>query len=316
MERCLLERRSLRLACPIAPGDFVDFFSSYHHAIRTARLRNPNAELNPNWTSLPVGYHSRTGTIIGTDEEIIRPKGQLQTRDGIVFGPSRALDIEIEIGFVIGQGSTRGRAVPASDFPRHVFGLVLLNDWSARDIQAWKSTPLGPHLAKSFATQLGPWVVPLEALEPYRHRNPNSQTALPYLQHDEAWSFDIDLAFAIETHTMREAGRPATVVSRGNFSEMYWDGAQQLAHLTANGASIRPADLYGSGTVSGPMLENSGCLLELTLGGTKRVALPDGTTRSYLEDGDRVVLRGLCSAPGHPQIDFGELSGIVVPALV
>jgi fumarylacetoacetase len=313
VEECLLDRHCLRMACPLAPGDFVDFFSSYHHALRTARLARPDAELNPNWTSLPVGYHSRTGTIVGTDETIMRPRGQYQTSEGVVFAPTRALDIELEIGFVIGRGSRRGQPIGVKSFADHVFGLVLLNDWSARDIQRWESFPLGPFLAKSFATQLGPWVVPLEALEPYRRKNPNAVGALSYLRHDEAWSFDISLTVAIASREMRAAGRAPHVVSTTNFVDMYWDGAQQLAHLTANGASTRPGDLYGSGTVSGPSDDSAGCLLELTAGGSKPVALPDGTSRGYLQDGDRVVLTGVSKMDGHAPIDFGALSGIVAP---
>jgi fumarylacetoacetase len=264
---------------------------------------------------MPVGYHSRTGTIVGTDQPIFRPKGQILVPEGPIYAPTRALDIELEIGFVIGRASDRGHAVKTSEFSDYVFGLVLLNDWSARDLQRWESAPLGPFLAKSFCTQIGSWIVPLDALKDYRvARDPQyPQPSLDYLAHKEKWSFDISLEIAIASAGMQEQKREPQTISRTNFKDMYWDGAQQLAHLTANGASMRVGDLYGSGTVSGPTEESAGCLVELTHGGANKITLVDGSTRDYLLDGDRVGLRGRCENPGYPAIDFGTLSGTVHP---
>jgi fumarylacetoacetase len=232
-----------------------------------------------------------------------------------VFAPTRALDFELEMGFVIGLGSTCGHPIKAGQFSEYVFGLVLLNDWSARDIQRWETVPLGPFQGKSFATQLGAWVVPLDALEPFRRHNPNASEAIGHLRHEAPWSFDIALEVAIESSTMRAAGQPPTVISRSNTTDLYWDGAQQLAHMTANGASTRPGDLWGTGTVSGAADDSAGCLLERTSGGEPVLSLPDGSTRGWLKDGDRVLMRGRAATEGHPTIDFGELSGTVAPAL-
>jgi fumarylacetoacetase len=311
VEGSLLERRILKMRSPVAPGDFVDFYSSYHHATRTMQLMR--AELNPNWKSMPVGYHSRTGTIIGSGQPIHRPQGQILTPAGPIYAPTRALDIELEIGFVICRASQRGRPVKTFEFDNYVFGLVLLNDWSARDIQRFESTPLGPFLAKSFCTQVGDWVVPLDALEDYRTSKVSEfqEPTLEYLRHDGRCSFDISLEVAIESATMRMQKLVPQTVCRTNFKDMYWDGAQQLAHLTANGASVRVGDLYGSGTVSGPTEDSAGCFVEITRAGARRVELTDGTTRDYLLDGDRVVLRGLSHAEDRPPIDFGTLSGTV-----
>jgi fumarylacetoacetase len=313
LESCLRDRNTLKTVNPVAPGDFVDFYSSYHHAVRTMRLRR--SELDPNWTSMPVGYHSRTGTIVGTDQPIFRPNGQILTSEGPAYTATQALDIELEIGFVIGRASDRGRPVKVSEFDDYVFGLVLLNDWSARDLQRWESTPLGPLLAKSFCTQMGSWVVPLEALREHRVERDSQygRPALDYLAHDGKCSFDISLEVKIETAAMREQKLAPQTISRTNFKDMYWDGAQQLAHLTANGASMRVGDLYGSGTVSGAADDSAGCLVELTSGGTNKINLTDGSARSYLLDGDRIELRGRCEKAGHPVIDFGSLSGTVHP---
>ncbi|MHC2332904.1 fumarylacetoacetase [Bradyrhizobium sp. USDA 4454] len=313
VELCLLDRSTLKNVNPVAPGDFVDFYSSYHHAVRTMQLLR--GELHPNWKSMPVGYHSRTGTIVGTDQPIFRPKGQISTPEGAIYTATQALDIELEVGFVIGRASDRGRPVQVSEFEDYVFGLVLLNDWSARDLQRWESTPLGPFLAKSFCTQMGSWVVPLEALKEYRvERDPEyERPTVNYLDHDGKYSFDISLEIAIETAAMREQKLAPQTISRTNFKEMYWDGAQQLAHLTANGASVRVADLYGSGTVSGATDDSAGCLVELTKGGTSKIQLTDGSTRGYLLDGDRIELRGSSQKVGHPLIDFGTLSGLICP---
>jgi fumarylacetoacetase len=311
VEASLMERRILKMKCPVAPGDFVDFYSSYHHAARTMQLMR--SELHQNWKSMPVGYHSRTGTIIGSDQPIYRPKGQILSPNGPIYAPSRALDIELEVGFVICRNSERGSPIKPSEFDGYVFGLVLLNDWSARDIQRFESTPLGPFLAKSFCTQVGDWVVPLEALEDHRTAKDStfSDTTPEYLRHEGKCSFDISLEVGIESRVMRERRMTPQIVCRTNFKDMYWDGAQQLAHLTANGASVRVGDLYGSGTVSGPTEDSAGCFVEITQGGSRKIQLVDGSNRDYLLDGDRIVLRGFCESADKPFIDFGTLSGTV-----
>ena len=313
VEACLHPRQGLVMGCPVAPGDYVDFYSSMHHALRSMRASDVDPILHPNWTSLPVGYHGRTSTIIGSGREITRPQGQSKTEKGVVFRPTEALDYEVELGYVIGSSTVLGKPLASQDFPEVVFGLILLNDWSARDIQRWESTPLGPFLAKSFATQTGSWVVPMEALEPYRRVNPNAAQAIGPLRHEEPFAFDIQFEVAISSSAMRSTGAPPTVTGRSNATDLHWDGAQQLAHMTTNGACVRAGDLYGSGTVSGEMDENAGCLLERTQGGRPLITLADGTTRGWLQDGDQVVIRGR-AVTSEDSIDFGELSGVVVPA--
>lgn len=313
VEACLHPRKGLEMGCPVAPGDYVDFYSSMHHALRSMRVSNVNPILHANWTSLPVGYHGRTSTIIGSGRAISRPNGQFQTEQGVVLRPTEALDYEMELGYVIGSDTLPGKSLASQDFPDIVFGLILLNDWSARDIQRWESTPLGPFLAKSFATQTGSWVVPMEALEPYRRANPNASKAIGPLRHEETFAFDIQFEVSISSSAMRRTGAPSTVTGRSNATDLHWDGAQQLAHMTTNGACVRAGDLYGSGTVSGETEENSGCLLERTQGGRPLITLADGTTRGWLQDGDQVVIRGQ-AVTSEESIDFGELSGTVVPA--
>ncbi len=315
VEAALLEREGLDLLCPLAPGDFVDFYSSYHHAARSMKAIRPDAELHPNWTHMPVGYHSRTGTICASGQEIIRPHGQSFAKGAPRFTPSRALDFEAEIGFVMCGQTRQGTRIAASDFATHVFGLVLLNDWSARDFQGWESTPLGPFLAKSFATQVGAWIVPLAALDGARRRNRSQEDALSYLCHDEAFSYALDMEVALRSAAMRDSGIDAQTIARMDFAEMYWDGAQQLAHLTANGASTRPGDLYGSGTVSGPNEDGCGCLLEATKGGKDVIALPDGTARGWLQDGDEVIIGATAKGADGARLSFGTLTGRVAPAV-
>ena len=299
---------AVRLHLPFAPGDYVDFFGNEYHAANAGRLFRPGGEpLGPNWKHLPVGYHGRSGTIVPSGTPVPRPRGQRPgqrpAEDGPTFGPSRRLDFEAEVGFVIGAGSTA--PVRVSEFADHVFGVFLLNDWSARDLQAWESRPLGPFLAKSFATSVSPWVVPLDALEHARvSPPPRDPEPLPYLADSGKWGLDLTLEVRLN----------GQLVSRPPFAATYWTAAQMLAHLTSNGASTRPGDLFASGTVSGPRRDQCGCLLELSWGGTEPLTLADGSVRSYLEDGDEVTIGASAPAPDGGRIGFGEVTGQILPS--
>jgi fumarylacetoacetase len=286
----------------------------------------PDAPLLPNYKWVPIGYHGRASSVVPSGTDIRRPLGQ--TRDAgdasvpPSFGPTRRLDYELEIGAFIGQGNDLGTPIPIGEAERHLFGLCLVNDWSARDVQTWEYQPLGPFLAKSFATTISPWVVTLDALAPYRARafqRPAGDPApLPYLVSGEdanAGGIDITLEVLLRTSRMREAGHDPMRASVGRLTDMYWTFAQLVAHHTSNGCNLRPGDLLASGTVSGPTEESRGCLLERTWRGTQPLRLPNGETRAFLEDGDEVILRGYCEGGGHPRIGFGECRGRVLPAL-
>ncbi|WP_067797001.1 fumarylacetoacetase [Nocardia beijingensis] len=293
------------LRLPVRIGDYVDFYASIDHATNLGRLFRPDGDpLLPNWRHLPVGYHGRAGTVVVSGTAITRPYGQRKTDSGApVFGPSRRLDIEAELGFVIGVGSRLGVPVPIDEFAARVFGVALVNDWSARDIQAWEYQPLGPFLGKSFATSISPWITPLAALESARIPLPEQSPApLPYLLGAEHWGLDIDLTVAWN-------GQP---VSYPPYSRMYWSPAQMLAHLTANGASTRTGDLYASGTISGPEPDQRGSFIELSWGGSRPVSVNDQQL-TFLEDGDEVTITA--SAPGpHAAIGLGEVTGRILPA--
>jgi fumarylacetoacetase len=271
---------------PFTVADYVDFYSSLEHATNLGRMFRPDSEpLLPNWRHLPVGYHGRAGTVVVSGTPVRRPRGQSKPADADAsrFGPSQRLDIELELGFVVGVPSTLGEPVAASAFREHVFGLVLVNDWSARDIQAWEYVPLGPFLGKSFATSISAWVTPLALLEDRRVAAPGQDPEpLPYLRLDGDWAFDIPLEVELN----------GTVVSRGNARGLYWTMPQQLAHATSNGAGIRTGDLMASGTISGPERGSEGSLIELTWNGKEPLTLGDGAERTFLQDGDEVVLRG------------------------
>jgi fumarylacetoacetase len=283
-----------RLTMPFVVADYVDFNSSAHHAANVGLMLRPGAEpLLPNWRHLPVGYHGRSGTVVPSGTPVRRPCGQ---RPGPSYGPSMRLDIELEAGYVIGLPSRLGEPVPVERALDHVFGMVLVNDWSARDIQAWEAQPLGPFLGKSFATSVSTWVVPLSELEERRvAAEPQRPEPLPYLREDP-WAYDIPL----------EVELCGAVVARSNTRHLYWSIAQQIAHLTVNGASLRTGDLIATGTVSGPEREQRASLLELSWNGEEPIELPDGSTRAFLEDGDEVVLRG--------EAGLGEVSGRIEPA--
>ena len=288
---------------PFAVADYVDFYSSLEHATNLGRLFRPDADpLLPNWRHLPVGYHGRAGTVVVSGTPIVRPCGQSKAPadEAPRFGPSRRLDIELELGFVVGVGSTLGEPVPASAFRDHVFGVVLVNDWSARDIQAWEYQPLGPFLGKSFATSIGAWVTPLALLEDRFVPSPaQDPEPLPYLRAEGDWALDVELEV--------EVG--GTVVSRTNARGLYWTMPQQLAHATVNGASVTTGDLFASGTISGPEQGSEGSLIELTRNGEHPIGLADGSTRTFLEDDDEVVLRGRAG-----ELELAEVRGTIRPA--
>jgi fumarylacetoacetase len=297
---------------PIEVADYVDFYASEHHATNVGRLLRPGQEpLLPNWRHLPVGYHGRSGTVVVSGTEVRRPSGQwLPPGAGPAaepqFGPSGRLDVEVEVGWIVGVPSVLGVPVPVDGFADYVFGVCLVNDWSARDVQSWEYQPLGPFLGKSFATSVSPWVVPLEALDPARRPVPSSSdgSLLPYLRESEPWGFDITLELRLN----------GEVLTRPPYSLQHWSPAQMLAHLTANGASVRSGDLYASGTVSGASRGEVGSLIELTDNGASPLQLADGSTRTFLEDGDEVTISA--TAPGHDgsRIGLGEVTGRIVAA--
>jgi fumarylacetoacetase len=293
------------LHLPIEVADYVDFYSSQEHAENVGRIFRPDSDPLPaNWKHLPIGYHGRAGTVAVSGTPVARPQGQRKGPDDAapVFGPSTRLDLEAELGFVVGAPSTR--PVPVGAFAEHVFGVCLLNDWSARDLQAWEYVPLGPFLGKSFLTSISPWVVPLAALEGARVPPPaRDPRPLPYLEDGEPWGLDVTLEVRLNGQT----------VSRPPAAGLYWTGAQQLAHLTVNGATLRTGDLYGSGTVSGPERDQRGSLLELSWGGSEPVRLADGSTRAFLEDGDEVTITATAPGVEGGRICFGEVTGTVLP---
>ena len=321
LRTCLLPQAEAELALPAQIGDYTDFYASIHHATRVGALFRPDQPLLPNYKWVPIGYHGRSSSIGVSPQDFPRPCGQTLPRGATepVFGPSQRLDFELELGAFIGPGNVAGVAVPIEEAESQVFGLCLLNDWSARDVQAWEYQPLGPFLAKNFATTISPWIVTLEALAPYRlpYARPAEDPApMPYLSSDDnrvQGAIGIELESLLQTATMRERGEPAAQISRSSFRHSYWTLAQLVAHHSANGCNLRPGDLLGTGTQSGPSLAESSSLLELTEGG--RRAIPVGTeSRRFLEDGDRVVLRAWCQLPGGPRVGFGESSGTVLPA--
>jgi len=310
VEPALHPLSGVRLHRPFEVGDYVDFYASENHATNVGRLFRPGGEaLMPNWKHLPVGYHGRSGTVVLSGTPVTRPRGQRPAEAGPgfgpTFGPSRRLDFEAEVGFVVGVGSPLGSPIGVDAFADHVFGAFLVNDWSARDIQSWESRPLGPFLAKSFATSISPWVVPLEALRHARVSPPaRDPEPLPYLADTGKWGLDLTLEVRLN----------GQLVSRPPFATMYWTPAQMLAHMTVNGASTRTGDFYASGTVSGPDREQRGCLLELSWGGAEPLTLPDGSVRSFLEDGDELTITATAPAADGTTIGFGEVTGRVLPA--
>ena len=304
----LVERSSVRLHLPFTVADYVDFYASEHHASNVGRIFRPEQEpLTPNWKHLPIGYHGRAGTVVVSGTEVVRPSGQRKPpgADAPIFGASARLDIEAEVGFVVGTPSPMGESVPVDSFAEHVFGVFLLNDWSSRDLQAWEYVPLGPFLGKSFATSVSPWIVPVGALEAARVAQPaQDPEPLPYLKGSEPWGLDLQLEVHLNGH--RVASPP--------FSTMYWTAAQQLAHMTVNGACLRTGDVFASGTVSGPDPEQRGCFLELTWSGKDPITLPDGSERTFLEDGDEVTITATAPGAEGATVHFGQVYGRISPA--
>ena len=309
------------LQVPVCVGDYTDFYASIHHATNVGSMFRPDNPLLPNYTWVPIGYHGRASSIVPSGTAVRRPAGQTREDPATVptFGPSRRLDYELEVGAVVSVGNALGTAISLATAESHVAGLCLVNDWSARDIQAWEYQPLGPFLAKNFATSVSPWIVSLEALAPFRvpaaTRPAGDPEPLPYL--DDAANraqggFDIELRVWLRSERMRAEEMPPEPVSVGTFATMYWTIGQLVAHHTSNGCNLRPGDVLASGTVSGPTKESRGCLLERTWRGTEPLTLPTGETRRFLEDGDEVLMRGACSRPGYRRIGFGECRGVVL----
>jgi fumarylacetoacetase len=319
----LVPRAEADMFMPAAVGDYTDFYASVHHATNVGRMMRPDNPLLPNYTHVPIGYHGRASSLVVSGTPVRRPWGQTKP-DGTVaplFGPSRRLDYELEVGVFIGPGNALGSPVPIEAINDHLFGLCLVNDWSARDIQAWEYQPLGPFLAKNFATTISPWVVTMDALEPFRvqpaARPEGDPAPLRYLTGDAdrlRGAFDLSLDVFVSSARMREQGLPPHRLSTSNLQDLYWTLAQMTTHHASNGCNLRPGDLLASGTVSGPSLDARGCLLELTWRGADPITLPDGDVRRFLEDGDEVIFRGTCRHIGAVTIGFGECRGVVLPA--
>jgi len=322
LRSCLVSQADATMGLPCHIGDYTDFYSGIHHATNVGRLFRPDNPLLPNYKWVPIGYHGRASSIGASPQSFTRPLGQfkLPDRDAPSFGPTRRLDYELELGAFIGVPNALGEPVPIERAEEHVFGLVLLDDWSARDLQAWESQPLGPFLSKSFASTVSPWIVTFEALTPFRvpfTRPAGDPQPLPYLDspaNRESGGIDIALEVALQTAAMRKAGSPPQRLMTSNFRDSYWTLAQLVAHHTVNGCNLQCGDLLGSGTQSGPDPGQGGSLLELTLGGKEPLRLANGESRGFLEDGDTVILRGHCERAGYRRIGFGACAGTVLPA--
>ena len=311
--RALHPLRDVAMCLPADIGDYTDFYSSREHATNVGTMfRGKENALMPNWLHLPVGYHGRASSIVVSGTDVRRPCGQIKPDDGPPYhAPSRLLDFELEMGFFVGPGNPLGTPIDIRQAADHIFGMVLVNDWSARDIQKWEYVPLGPFLGKSFATTLSPWVVPMAALAPFRCAGPPQDPApLPYLRTDGPSAFDIHL----EVHLQGKAMPEPYPICRSNARYLYWSIYQQLAHHTVNGCNARPGDLMASGTISGPTPESYGSLLELSWRGTRPLSLPEGETRTFIQDGDRIVMTGWAQGEGY-RVGFGEAAGRVLPAL-
>lgn len=312
-EVVIFKVEDIEMLLPVQIGDYTDFYSSKEHATNVGKMfRDPENALLPNWLHIPVGYHGRSSTIVPSGIPVHRPYGQtLPNGETIpVFGPSRLVDFELETAFITTDANLMGEPIPVEEAEEHIFGMVLFNDWSARDIQKWEYVPLGPFLAKNFASSISPWIVTMDALEPFRTKGPEqSPEPLPYLQQKGEKAFDINLEVIIKPENSEE-----TVVSRSNFKYMYWSMAQQLAHHTINGCRVNSGDMMGSGTISGPTEDSFGSMLELTWGGQKPLKMKDGSERKFINDNDTVIIRGYCQK-GNLRIGFGEVSSKLLPAV-
>ena len=309
-------------ALPARIGDYTDFYTSVHHATNIGKQFRPDNPLLPNYKWVPIGYHGRSSSIGVSGQSFKRPKGQVKPpdADAPVLKPSARMDIELEMGVFVGQANELGEPVPMTEAEDHIFGLVLFNDWSARDIQPWEYQPLGPFLSKNFASTISPWIVTMEALAPFRapfsHPAEDPQP-LPYLSsadNSAQGGLDIHLEALIETPKMRDAKAAPARFTQTNYRHAYWTAAQMVAHHTVNGCNLQPGDLLGTGTLSGPTLDQACALIELTTGGKNPIQLPNGESRTWLEDGDTIILRGWCEKPGAARIGFGECVGTVLPA--
>jgi fumarylacetoacetase len=311
--RAFHKQNEVTMQLPARIGDYTDFYSSFHHAHNVGTmLRGPDNALMPNWKWLPVAYHGRASSIVVSGAEVKRPRGQTKPPDASspVYGPSKSLDFELETAFFIGPGNSLGQPIPIDRAEDHIFGIVLMNDWSARDIQTWEYQPLGPFLAKNFCTSISPWVVTLEALEPFRTGlSAQNPPPLAYLKRANDFTFDIHLEARLQTAKMTQ---PQTI-TRTNFQNLYWSIAQQLAHQTVNGCNLQPGDLLASGTISGPTEDSRGCMLELAWRGANPLQLSSGETRKWLEDGDTLSIIGWCQGDGY-RVGFGEVNGRVISA--
>ena len=312
VEQVLIEEASSEVLIPIEIGDYTDFYSSREHATNVGTMfRDPNNALLPNWLHIPVGYHGRSSSVIPSGQNIHRPKGQTKPNDdqGPVFGPSKMIDFELEMAFVTFDGKPLGDSITTAEAEDYIFGMVLFNDWSARDIQKWEYVPLGPFLAKNFASSISSWIVSLDALQPFCVDTPNQEPeVLDYLKFKGKKSYDIHLQVAITPESSEE-----TIVCNSNFKYMYWNMAQQLAHHTVNGCNVRGGDLLGSGTISGPTPDSYGSMLELAWKGTKPVSMNDGTERKFIKDGDTVTMRGFCKND-KIRLGFGEVTSKLLPS--
>jgi len=322
VELCLIAQSDVEYALPCNIGDYTDFYTSIHHATSVGLKFRPDNPLLPNYKWVPIGYHGRSSSIDVSGRDFKRPSGQTKAPTATVpsFGPCKRLDYELEVGIFIGKGNDLGEAISIENAEDHVFGLCMFNDWSARDIQGWEYQPLGPFLSKSFASTVSPWIVTTEALAPYRSawtRVESDPQPMPYLESEgnrAKGSFDIQLQALLETKAMREKNEEAVQMSQSNFKDSYWTVAQMVAHHTVNGCNLRAGDMFGSGTQSGPNPEEAGSMLELSNAGANPISLPNGEKRTFLEDGDNVIMKGWCQKEGAARIGFGSVSAIILPA--
>ncbi|WP_125784050.1 fumarylacetoacetase [Pseudoalteromonas rubra] len=322
LEAALVAQSDVEYALPCHIGDYTDFYTSIYHATAVGSLFRPDNPLLPNYKWVPIGYHGRASSIDVSGQSFPRPKGQTKAPDADTpsFGPCKRLDYELELGIYLGKGNELGDSISIEDAESHIFGFCLFNDWSARDLQAWEYQPLGPFLAKNFASTVSPWIVTTEALAPYRtnwHRDEQDPQPLDYLesaQNRESGAFDIQMDVLLETAKMREANAAPSKLSESSFKHSYWTVAQMVTHHTVNGCNFLPGDMLGSGTQSGPEHEEAGSLLELSRGGKETITLDNGEERKFLEDGDKVIMRGWCEANGFVRIGFGSVEGTILPA--
>lgn len=322
MQSTLIAQADIEFSLPCRIGDYTDFYTSIYHATAVGSLFRPDNPLLPNYKWVPIGYHGRSSSIDVSGQTFHRPKGQTKAPDADTpsFGPCKRLDYELELGIYLGKGNALGDAIAIENAENHVFGFCVFNDWSARDLQAWEYQPLGPFLAKNFASTVSPWIVTTEALAPFRTswtRDENDPQPMPYLEsaaNREQGAFDIQMDVKIQTQKMRDENHQPTQVSASSFKHSYWTVAQMVTHHTVNGCNFMPGDMLGSGTQSGPTHEEAGSLLELSRGGKEKITLSNGEQRSFLEDGDNVIMRGWCEKPGYARIGFGSVESTVLPA--